>query len=98
MQRDQVIDALRSHEDEIRANGIVNLYLFGSHARNEAEQSSDVDLFFDRAPDARIGLFRLIGLQHRLEEILGTKVDLAAREGLHYVLRPDIEASAIQVF
>jgi uncharacterized protein len=98
VKKDDIIEKLRSHQDEIRANGVTGLYLYGSQVRSEARRDSDVDLFFDRAPEARMGLFKLLALQRRLEEILGKKVDLGTREGLHRVLKADIEESAARVF
>jgi len=74
------------------------LYLFGSTARGEATLESDVDLFFDDEPNARLSLLDVIGIQHLLEEVLGRKVDLMTRDSLHPLLRADIESEAVAVF
>lgn len=97
MNRDDAIAKLRSAESAIRAMGATALYLFGSTARNEARPTSDVDIFFDRDPSTKFGLIELIGMEHLLEEALGTKVDLTSRDSLHPVLKNDIERSAIRV-
>jgi len=47
MERDAVITRLQEHEAELRQLGVEHLYLFGSSARGEAREDSDVDLFFD---------------------------------------------------
>ena len=98
MRRDEVIEQLKQHEADIRALGAASLYLYGSHARDEAREDSDVDLFFDRDPDRRISLMELIELKFFAEQILGTEVDIGTRTSLHPVLKPEIERSALRIF
>lgn len=98
MQRDQVIAALQAHEPEFRGAGVAGLYLFGSVARDQAGGDSDVDLFFDLDRPRGFTLFSLAALRERLEDILGSKVDLMSRAGLHPRRRPRIEAQAVRVF
>lgn len=47
MKRDEVISRLQQHEAVLKKLGVEDLYLFGSTARGEAGDESDVDLFFD---------------------------------------------------
>jgi uncharacterized protein len=47
MRADEVIARLKEHEAELRRLGVDHLHLFGSVARDEASDRSDVDLFFD---------------------------------------------------
>lgn len=47
MDRERVISKLREHERELRAAGIMALSLFGSVARGDANEQSDVDLMAD---------------------------------------------------
>ncbi|MGH7878374.1 MAG: nucleotidyltransferase family protein, partial [Candidatus Binataceae bacterium] len=49
MDRAAAIAKLKEHEVELRQLGVEHLYLFGSTARGEADDDSDVDLFFDHA-------------------------------------------------
>ncbi|MFZ4806420.1 MAG: nucleotidyltransferase family protein [Hyphomicrobiaceae bacterium] len=51
MRRDDLIAKLKANADVIHSDGVGGLYLFGSHARDEATATSDVDLFFDRDPE-----------------------------------------------
>ena len=98
MRRDKIIEVLKRNEAAIRALGVGALYLYGSHARDEAQSDSDVDVFFDKNPDQKLSLFELIDLQFMLKDILGTKVDVGTRSSLHPVLKAEIERSAVQVF
>jgi uncharacterized protein len=97
MQRDDAITKLRDHESELRQLGIEHLYLFGSTARGEAREESDVDLFFDH-PEGSLGLYELIDVKDAATRILGRKTQIMTRRSLHPVLRDRIEASALQVF
>ena len=97
MQRDAAIAALRAHEAELKRLGVDHLYLFGSTARGEAREDSDVDLFFDHAEGA-LGLFDLIDAKETGARILGRRTDIMTRRSLHPALRARIEAFAQQVF
>ena len=96
MSRADIIAALREKASDIKDLGATSLYLFGSAARNEASERSDVDLFVDYDPE-RFSFVELIRLRRRLSDILGRPADLTTREGLHPLLRPTIEAEAIKV-
>ena len=97
MKRGDAIAKLREHEAELKQLGVEHLYLFGSTARGEAREDSDVDLFFDH-PEGSLGLFELMDVKDTAARILGRKTDIMTRRSLHPVLRERIEASALQVF
>ena len=97
MDRTEAIARLKAHEAELKRLGVQHLYLFGSMARGDASEDSDVDLFFDHER-GRLSLFQLMDVKERAAEILGHKTDIMTRCSLHPVLRERIEASALQVF
>ena len=97
MGRDAAIAALRAHEAELRGLGVQHLYVFGSTARDEARDDSDVDLFFDH-PEGSMGLFGLMEVKEAASRILGRRADIMTRRSLHKALRPGIEASAQRIF
>ena len=97
MRRDKVIATLREHEAELRRLGVQHLYLFGSTARGEEREDSDVDLFFDYER-GKLGLFELMEVQEQTSRILGKRADILTRDSLHRLLRPGIIASALRVF
>jgi uncharacterized protein len=98
MNRLEAIDKLKRHAQAIKAMGATSLYLFGSVAQDEAGRGSDLDLFIDYDPNGRFNAFDLIGIKQLLESELGIDVDITTRDGLHPMLRTDIEQSALQVF
>lgn len=85
-------------EPELRAAGLSALYLFGSHARGDSREDSDIDLAFDVADNSDFNLFDQGRLQNRLEELLGRKVDFLERDAIHPDLRPRIERDLVRVF
>jgi|SRR6516225_8626181 predicted nucleotidyltransferase len=97
MKREDAIAILKEHETELRQLGVEHLYLFGSTARGEAREDSDVDLFFDH-PEGSLGLYQLMDVKDTAARILGRKTEIMTRRSLHPVLRERIEASALQVF
>lgn len=69
--------------------GLTELAVFGSTARGEATPASDVDLMYVRGAEAPQGL-EFLALQSDLEDLLGRKVDLVPRDGLHWVIRDQV--------
>ncbi len=59
MERTAAIARLKEYETELRRLGVQHLYLFGSTARDDAREDSDVDLFFDHER-GKLGLFELM--------------------------------------
>ncbi|OCJ17941.1 DNA polymerase III subunit beta [Rhizobium sp. AC44/96] len=98
MKRNEAIERLRNNAEAIKALGATSLYLFGSVARDDAKQASDVDLFIDYDPESRFDAFDLISIKLMLEEKLCTAVDITTRDGLHPRLKSKIEQSATRVF
>ena len=97
MKRDEAISRLRRHEADLKGLGVAHLYIFGSTARGEARDDSDVDLFFDYEK-GKFGLFELMDVKERAADILGRPADVMTRSSLHPRLRKRIEESAVLVF
>lgn len=94
MTRAQLLARLIEIKPELDKLGIASLRVFGSYARDEARPDSDVDLLveFKETP----GLFEFIGVKHRLEDLLGLKVDLATDGALHRAMRDNILREAVR--
>jgi uncharacterized protein len=97
MKRDEAIGRLKAHEAELKRLGVERLYLFGSTARGEATESSDVDLFFDYEK-GKFGLFELMDVKEYAAGILGRPTDIMTRDSLHKAIRQRVEATAVRVF
>ena len=98
MDRERIISKLREHEPELRSAGIVTLSLFGSVARGDANDRSDIDLMADFDKTKKLSLLGAVGLENKLSDILGLKADLSQRE----MLKPNVlrraTREAIRVF
>ena len=92
------MEKAKSLKSELTASGIEALYLFGSFARAEAHDDSDIDFAFDVAPDVRFSLLDQAHSQLRLAEVLGRRVDLVERDALRAAIRDRIEREMIRVF
>ena len=84
MKRAEVIAKLTKHRAQLEALGVLRMYLFGSVAREEADDDSDVDLMvdLDEGPGGRKPLFSAFdvgGIVTELHDILNCKVVLVVR-------------------
>lgn len=96
MRRAKVISILNKHRKVLSDSyGVRSLALFGSVARDEATQASDVDLLVDF--DRPVGLFGLFALHDYLETILGCPVDLGTPDSLKPRLREKVLAERVYV-
>lgn len=76
--RQELLEILRRH-------GATNPEIFGSAARGEDREDSDLDLLVDLAPGT--DLIDMVNLKAELDQVLGTQVDLIPRDGLRQPMR-----------
>ena len=78
-----------------RRYSVKRIAVFGSVARDEANQGSDLDLLVEFEPGARIGLFEFVRLKRALSEIVGCEADLVTAEALRVEMRDQILREAV---
>lgn len=93
MKRQEVLEILARHEEELRQYGVKSLSLFGSLSRGEDTAVSDIDLLVEFSRP--VGMLAFIRLQHRLAEILGRRVDLVTSQALRPAWRERILSEAV---
>ena len=99
MTRAEMIAALKTTETRLRDAGVAGLYLFGSFARDEAREGSDVDVFIDKADPTHFGFQEFMASYGIVQDAIpGRDVGFTTREGLVDFYRSEIEKSAIRVF
>lgn len=75
--------------------GITKLGLFGSVARGEQNENSDVDIYLESEPHS---LLTMAHIKEELQDLLGCRVDLVRlRERMNSLLRKRIEKEGIYV-
>jgi uncharacterized protein len=89
---------LKSLEPQLRKEGVCALYLFGSIARGDNHEGSDIDLIFDIDPAVQFSLFDQARISRQLSELLHAKVDFIPRRALHPSIKAHVEAEKKKVF
>ncbi|HEV8578311.1 MAG TPA: nucleotidyltransferase family protein [Thermoanaerobaculia bacterium] len=84
--REQILDLARSH-------GVRNVRVFGSQARGEGSESSDLDLLVTLGEGR--SLLDLIGLKQDLEDLIRRPVDVVTDRALSPYLRERVLSEAI---
>jgi uncharacterized protein len=100
MRREEVIAKLKEAEPALRGFGVAALYLFGSHARDEAKSDSDVDIFVDPAPDRDFGFLPFMDAYQTIQKAFGDTVEIgySTRTGLSPYILGDVEREAVRIF
>ncbi len=97
MRRAEALAILEQQTPQLKERfGVASIYLFGSTARDEAGEESDVDVLVIFRPEANAGLFTLSRLKSHLEQLFGCNVDLLTTGAIHPRLRQRIEGDAIR--
>lgn len=93
--REQVLSVLGEHKQVLAARyGVTRLGLFGSLARGEATDASDVDIVVHMPPD----LFMMVHMKEELELLLQNSVDLVRyHQHLNALLKSRIDRDAVYV-
>src|SRR5712691_4480683 len=90
-------ELLRTKRDDIlriaAQYGAYNVRIFGSVARGEADEKSDIDLLVNM--ESGRSIFALGGLVSDLEDLLGCNVDVVTEDGLRYRIRNRVLNEAI---
>ena len=77
MNKQDILNYLKLHQDKYKKQfGIKFIGLFGSYARDEANEKSDMDILYDMEKDKKLSIFNYLKLINDLENNLHKKVDL----------------------
>lgn len=94
MTRQQVIETLHTHQEQLRQLGAKRLSLFGSVARESAESQSDVGIVVEFSETT---YRRFTALKSFLESVLGRKVGLLTPSAIQGRLKEEIEKDLVDV-
>ncbi|MTJ47976.1 nucleotidyltransferase family protein [Dolichospermum sp. UHCC 0259] len=96
MNREEVLQILRTHQQELKDLGVRSLELFGSVARNEAHSDSDVDLLAELSES--MSLFQFIEAKLYIQDLLKCPVDMGTKDALREHLCQPILEDIVYVF
>lgn len=77
---------------------VLKAWLFGSYARGEENEDSDVDIMITLDKDAHVGLFKLSGMRLDLQDLIGKEVDLVTEKGLLPFARKSVNNDKILMY
>jgi predicted nucleotidyltransferase len=99
MQRDDALRLLRDRREQLNALGVGQLFLYGSVARNQAREDSDVDLLIEPS-NPRFSIFDLVRVRDICRTILGVTADIHDYDGLRRLpeFRRRVGSDLIRVF
>ncbi|MFC1716591.1 nucleotidyltransferase family protein [Candidatus Poribacteria bacterium] len=89
MKKEEILEVLNGVKEEVKREYKVEIKgIFGSYARGDDREESDVDVLVDF--EARADLFDLVGLGLFLEEKLHRKVDVVPEDSLREEIKPNV--------
>jgi len=92
------VQRLKATEPELRRRGVAHLSLFGSLARGEAREGSDIDIAVEIEAGHSFSLIRMEDTRLLLEDVLGRPVDLGEVESFRPAVRAAFEQDQVKVF
>lgn len=98
MDRQSVIDRLNSNKASLQALGLARVSLFGSTARGQATEASDIDLAVTLGKNARIDLFEFAAISEKLARMLGSRVDVVVEPARNARMQAQIDRDRLRVY
>ncbi len=95
---EDLLKTLREHQMELRHVGVTHVAIFGSFARGQANEESDVDVMLDIDPQRRMGIYEFVGIGCFLEDVLHRRVDIVERKAASRKIGAVIEREAVTAF
>ena len=97
MTKIEILNYLTTHKAELKEKfGVIRIGLFGSFARGEQNEDSDIDLAIEVEKDKK-SLKNFFGLKRELEAQLGKKIDLGIESALKPLAKEQIQKNIIYV-
>ena len=95
MDQEQIIEHIQAHRARLTELGVSSLSLFGSVARGDSTETSDIDLLVRF--EGRATFDRYMDLKLFLEDLLGCRVDLVTEHALRKEVRAQVEREMLRV-
>lgn len=89
LHKDNILQSLADHKQQLLAYGVNQIGLFGSYVRNEATSDSDIDLLVDLQKEKKT-FKNFLSLNYYLEDLFSHKVELVTTQSLSPHIGPQI--------
>jgi len=89
LNKEAILQALVANKRQLAAYGVNQIGLFGSYVRDQATESSDIDLLVDIQKDKKT-FNNFLSLNYYLEDLFGRKVELVTSQSLSPYIGPHI--------
>jgi uncharacterized protein len=97
MTRDEIIAKLKEAAPALRAEGVKRLAIFGSRARGDAREDSDLDVLID-VDDAKFSGLSIVGVQHIIKQATGIETQAEMLRSIEPRFARRIADDVIEVF
>lgn len=95
--KEQLVGYFKEHKQEFADSyGVVRIGIFGSAARDELQETSDIDIAIEMIPEKK-NLRNFLGFKRLLEQQFGRKVDLGMESALKPIVRASIRKEIVYV-
>ena len=98
MQQDVLVEKLMTVRPDLAAEGVTHVALFGSRARGDHSERSDLDLLLEVDPASRFSILNLVGVEHIVEKATGLRANAFMRRSLDDGFHNSIKNDLIEVF
>ena len=98
MHRAEIIAKLESLRARLEQEGVEHLAIFGSRARGDNSETSDLDLLIDAAPMSRFSILNLVGVEHVVADSTGLPANAFMRRSLDASFKNSIASDIVEIF
>ncbi len=97
MDKQQILQYLKEHKDELQQRyGVVKIGLFGSYAKDEQNENSDIDIVVEIDKEHK-RLSSFFGLKRELEKAFAKRVDLGTQSSIKPLVKKYIQKEILYV-
>ena len=98
MDRDTLVERLKGLRGRLAEDGVTHLAVFGSRARGDHRDDSDLDVLIEVEEGRKFSALDLVGIQHTVGDAIGLDVTAIMRRSVSPRLRRAIEPDVLDVF